>query len=224
VKAVVIYSNTGVTYSVELGTALIEQAWRAHRLFRVAADHWSPLRKADRSNRSEQAPAEYEEPLKTIQTLRVLFRKAAGATVGTRRASHNSATPLIPLKRILFVDDRTPKHALAAQEAGGLTYLVPTRYVPSAAKAPLATRQLIFALAIEALSRAGLLRDREYLHSGFCHRQIPYDWTKLHPIRSCLDLLQWVWEEMESVRLPREAWVDDSAALANTTERFLARQ
>lgn len=219
VKAVVIYSNTSVTYSMELAKALIEHAWRAPGLFRVAADHWSPLRKADRRNRSEHAPTEYEEPLKTVQTLRTLFRKA---TVPTR--SNARPAPLIPLKRILFVDDRNPKHALAAQEEGGLTYLVPTCYVPPAEAAPIATRQLLFALAIEAMNRAGLLRDREYLHSGFCHRQIPYDWTKLHPIRNCLDLLQWVWGEIEGVKLPREAWREDTAHLAEVTERFLQRQ
>ena len=223
VKAVVIYSNTSVTYSMELGKALIEHAWRAPGLIRAAADHWSPLRKADRSNHSEVAPVKYEEPLKTVQTLRALFRKAAAPT---RRAQAGRPVPLIPLKRILFVDDRSPKHALSAQEAGGLTYLVPTHYVPPAAAASVATRQLLFALAIEAMNRAGLLRDREYLHSGFCHRHIPYDWSKLHPIRNCVDLLQWVWGEIETVELShgRRAWKDDTAHLAEVTERFLQRQ
>jgi hypothetical protein len=48
VKSIIIYSNTSVTYSMELAKALIEKKFRAPRLFSLMADHWNPLRSADR--------------------------------------------------------------------------------------------------------------------------------------------------------------------------------
>jgi len=47
-KAVIIYSNTGVTYSMELAKYLIEKKFRAPGLISLMADHWHPLRVADR--------------------------------------------------------------------------------------------------------------------------------------------------------------------------------
>ena len=215
----VIYSNTSVSYSVELGKDLIEKVWRVPGLIRVTADHWSPLRTADRTAPPSSDANEYVEPLKTIDTLQTLFKKAA--TRGSRRSRQSRKVKApIPLKRILFVDDRSQKHALAEQEEGGLTYLVPTRYVPAAADVPLVARQHLFAMALEAMDRAGLLRDKEYLESGFCHRDIPYSLTKLERIRDFADLFSWVWEEMQGVRLPRAAWEDDTTALAAAAKRF----
>jgi hypothetical protein len=216
--AVVIYSNTGVSYSVELGKDLIERVWRVPGLIRVTADHWSPLRTADRVDPPSANAEDYVEPLKTIDTLQTLFRKATRGNSSVRR-SRKAHAP-IPLQRILFVDDRSQKHALSAQEEGGLTYLVPTRYVPAAADVPVVARQHLFAMALEAMDRAGLLRDKEYLESGFCHRDIPHSVTKLERIRGFADLFTWVWEEMQSVRLPRKGWEDDGAALAAAAKRF----
>lgn len=211
VRAVVIYSNTSVSYSVELGVGLIEEAFKARGLFRLAADHWSPLRAADRLAPPAADPNAYVEPLKTAETLKILFRKSI--------PGGNSHRP-IPLKKVMFVDDRRPKHALAAQEGEGLHYLVPTHYRPAGAAVPLVVRQQIFALAIEAMDRAGLLHDKEYLDSGFCHRDIPHSWTKIEPVRGLHDLLGWVWQEITGVRLGREGWRDDSAALAEAARDF----
>ena len=228
IKAVVIYSNTSVSYSMELGAALIEEAFGAPGLFRLAADHWSPLRAADRIAPPAVPtgnPTAYVEPLKTVETLRVLLRKAvAGASGGksasTSRSASASAVRPIPLKKVMFVDDRRPKHALAAQEAEGLTYLVPSHYRPAGAAVPLVARQHIFALALEAMDRAGLLHDKEYLESGFCSRDIPHSWTKIHPVRGLNDLLQWVWGEIASVRLGREGWKEDTAELVAAALEF----
>jgi hypothetical protein len=218
IKAVVIYSNTSVSYSIELGAALIEKAFGAPGLFRLAADHWSPLRAADRTAPPSADPNAYVEPLKTVETLRVLLRKAIQGAAGSA-ASRSSSKP-IPLKKVMFVDDRRPKHALAAQEEEGLTYLVPSHYRPSAASVPLVKRQHIFSLALEAMDRAGLLHDKEYLESGFCHRDIPYDWTNTQPVRGLNDLLQWVWGEIAGVRLPREGWREDTAELVAAALEF----
>jgi hypothetical protein len=222
VRAVVIYSNTSVSYSMELGAALIEKAFGAPGLFRLAADHWSPLRAADRTAPPAADPNAYVEPLKTVETLRVLLRKAvagASGSAASAAASRSSSKP-IPLKKVMFVDDRRPKHALAAQEEEGLTYLVPSHYRPSAASVPLIRRQQIFALAIEAMNLAGLLYDKEYLESGFCHRDIPYNWTKIHHVRGVNDLLHWVWSEIVGVRLPREGWREDTAELVAAALEF----
>lgn len=215
----VIYSNTSVSYSVELGKDLIEKVWRVPGLFRATADHWSPLRTADRAEPPSAYAKDYVEPLKTISTLQRLFRTAASRGRTRSRRSRKARAP-IPLKRILFVDDRTEKHALAQQEKGGLTYLVPTRYVPAAADVPAVARQHLFAMALEAMNRAGLLRDKEYLESGFCHRDIPHSLTKVEKIRDFTDLFTWVWEEIQGVRLPRAAWENDSATLSAAAKRF----
>lgn len=225
VRAVIVYSNTSVSYSVELGVALIEEVFNAHGLFRLAADHWSPLRAADRQAPPAADPTAYVEPLKTVETLKVLFRKAISGSSGSRSARTTSASSRpIPLKKVLFVDDRDPKHALAAQEREGLTYLVPTHYRPAGATVPLVARQQLFALAIEAMDRAGLLHDKEYLESGFCHRDIPHSWTKIQSVRGMNDLLQWVWGGIVGVRLGREGWKEDTAELVAASLEFFGPQ
>ena len=215
VRTVIMYSNTSVSYSVELAKALIERKYNVPGMFRLLADHWHPSRTADRPA-TPPPRGEYVEPLKTITTLERLFRESIGT--GGRLAK--AGPKQIPLTSIMFVDDRIPKHHLEAQEAGGLTYLVPSRFVP---KATVAQRQRIFLLAIEAMNRAGLMVDDEYLDSGFCYRDIPYDWTRIQKVRGAFDLFEWVWGEIQAVRTPRAAWKPDTEVLAATTREFLGR-
>ena len=209
-RAVIIYSNTSVTYSMELAKAVIERKFRAHDLFRLMADHWHPARTADGSAaHSIGRPAKYVEPLKTIETLQKLFRYA------THSRRH------IPIETMAFVDDRQPKHELAAQEPAGLTYIVPTRYYPSPVTAQ--DRRDVLDAAIEALDVAGLLDDEEYLHSAICYREIPYDWNKRLSVRGFPDLYAFVKQSIDAVQVPRAAWQDDSWQLSSAMERFLER-
>ena len=173
-KAAIIYSNTGVSYSVELAKFLIEMKYKVPVFFSLTADNWHPLRTDDFIDK-------YTEPKKTIGTLQKLFRRAAA-----RRTD-------IPLKNILFVDDRIPKHDLAAQEKDGLTYMNITPYVPS-----ISNKQLdeILFLAVAALDKHGLLRSSEYLDSPFCNRNVPYDHTKQFSIHGFRELLSFVKQSM----------------------------
>jgi hypothetical protein len=196
VDAVILYSNTGVTYSMELAEYLIERQWRVPALFDLAADHWHPLREADHPKRAP--PNRYVEPLKTIETLKKLFRAATGRRRGP------------PTESIIFVDDRQPKHKLAEQETDGLTYIVPTSYYPRVAT-PL--RKRLLAYAVHALDRERLLGNEEYLHSAFCYRNIPYDFTKVHELRGFPDLYNYVSEQVYAVQSPRQAWRDDTMTL-----------
>lgn len=179
-KTAIIYSNTGISYSVELGKFLIEKVFRKPNFFSLTADHWHPLRHADRTK---------GEPKKTIGTLQKLFR----------RATHSPND--VPIENILFVDDRTPKHELADQEKDGLTYFHIPPYVPSITDKQ---RDKILFLAVNALDRHGLLKSTEYLDSGFCYRNIPYDYTKYHPIRGFRNLLSFVKASMYVKKTPTD--------------------
>lgn len=208
VAAVIIYSNTGVTYSMELAEYLIERHWRTP-LFDLAADHWHPLREADHPKRPP--PNRYVEPLKTIETLKKLFRAATGARRGPLTES------------IVFVDDRQPKHKLAEQESEGLSYVVPTSYFP---RVSAELRKRILGYAVQALDRERLLGNPEYLQSPFCYRNIPYDFTKIHELRGFPDLFNYVSGQVLRVDAPRIPWRDDtmtlSAAFTSSLEKAKA--
>jgi hypothetical protein len=203
-SAIIIYSNTGVSYSLELAKLLLEKKYDTS-IFSLLADHWHPLRTADHK---DHRPGHYVEPYKTIQTLQLLF-KAAVNTKDTRP---------IPYQNILFVDDRMPKHTLHEQEPEGLTYLVPTHFVPKVTKEQ---KEYILFLAWMSLEEAGVLRNPEYFRSGFCTRNIPYEITKVHTIRGFPDLLQYVSQSIEHVKGSVRAWIPDTATLKVKVTRFL---
>ena len=94
-RAVIIYSNTGSDYSMELAKYLIEERYKCRGFFDLMANHWHPLRTYDHR---DSVPGKYVEPRKTIQTLQKLFKRATYDEEPT------------PLNKILFVDDREPKH------------------------------------------------------------------------------------------------------------------
>lgn len=205
-RTVIIYSNTSVTYSMELAAAMIERRFRAPRLFALKADHWHPLRTHDHPNGSPPSAIRYVEPLKTIETLQRLFQ----AATGERRKAKPS--------EILFVDDRPTKHALTAQEPTGLTYLQCSSFV---ARATLEQKKMILALALSAMDKVGLLENEEYLNSGFCHRRIPYDWTKVHEIRGFPDLFRWVWNDMQGAGTQRRGtWRPDTLEIVEVMRAF----
>jgi hypothetical protein len=206
-KTVILYSNTSVTNSLELAKEIIERMYNAPGLFALSADHWHPLRTADHPKGGIQ-PYKYVEPKKTITTLQRLFRVAA----------KHPKNKVIPLKHIAFVDDRNPKHELQEQEAGGLTYIVPTSYYPHANKQE---KKELLLLAAAAMDQVGLLKDPEYLNSGFCHRKIPYHFTKLHEIHGFPDLFHYVWGQIQQVRVPKEPWYPDTMTIQGTMTEFL---
>ena len=203
-KTVIIYSNTGVTYSTHLAKYLIEKKYGAPGLFSLLADHWHPLRKHDMVDQRDRGP--YVEPYKTMETLQRLFKKATH----TKKAT--------PFRNILFVDDRLPKHRLEEAEPEGLTYLVPKRYEP---KVTLQDKQYIRFLAFKAMSESGLLGHHAYLSSPFCNRDIVYDYTKRHPIHSFQELISYVSANMADVQCSTTKWTPDTAPITSTIRTFL---
>jgi len=198
-KTAIIYSNTGVSYSVELAKFIIEKHYKAPGFFSLTADHWHPLRDEDRTDK-------FTEPKKTIGTLQKLFR----------RATHERKD--IPIKNIMFVDDRIPKHELADQEKDGLVYMNLAPYVPSVTDKQ--RDQLLF-LAVAALDKHGLLRSAEYLQSPFCYRNIPYDYTKQHPIRGFRELLSFVKTSMYHVEAIPSNWEKGLPYIRETMKEYL---
>jgi hypothetical protein len=204
VKTVIIYSNTGVTYSMELAKYLIEKKFKWPGLFSLMADHWHHLRIADRPRYVPQG--RYVQPEKTIKTLQLLFRNAVGEKT------------LPPIDKIMFVDDRNPKHKLQEQEKDGLTYIVPTSFFPNPS---MYQKKTIMFLALEALNRAGLLSDEEYLSSGFCNRVIPYDWTKRQRVTGFTSLYSYVWDRVTELHPEENIWIPDTISLQRQVQHFL---
>jgi hypothetical protein len=205
VRTVIIYSNTGVTYSVQLAKYLIETIYKCPGFFSLTADHWHPLRENDMVNQRPHSQT-YVEPYKTIETLQLLFKKA----LHTKKA--------IPLQNILFVDDRPEKHRLEEQEKDGLTYLMPKHFRP---KITTRHKEYILFLAFKALSDTGLLRNREYLESPFCKRNFIYDVVKKHPIQNFQELLSHVCTLMSRARSGEVYWTPNTGPIISGIRTFL---
>jgi hypothetical protein len=205
IKSIIIYSNTSVTYSMELAKHLIEHMYKTPNLIGLMADHWHPLRFADRPRFVPKNT--YVQPNKTIETVKLLFQTSTRSRIPPS------------VNKIMFVDDRNPKHKLQEQEREGLTYVVPSAFYPKFTEYDV--RCLIF-LALEALNREYLLSDREYI-ANFCNRTIPYDYTKRHRIKGFPDLFMYVWNQMIRVQSPTFTWISDSDALEKRVHEFLQK-
>jgi len=203
-RSVIIYSNTSVSYSMELAKYLIEHIYHSPNLIGLMADHWNPLRSADRPTFIPKNT--YVQPNKTITTIKLLFQEATRS----KRVPQTN--------KIIFFDDRDPKHKLQEQEKEGLTYVVPTAFYPAFTEHH--ARSILF-LAFEALHRSGLLSDKEYLDSGFCNRVIPYEFTKRHRIRGFPALYMYVWQQMIKIHPPRNPWISDTEVLRERVNTFL---
>ena len=206
IKAVIIYSNTGVTYSMELAKEMIEKKYNSPDLINLMADHWHPLRVADRPRYIPEG--RYVQPEKTIKTLKILFHKVTGEQVPT------------PTNKIMFMDDRTPKHKLQEQEAEGLTYIVPKAFYP---EIRLYHKRAILFLAFESLQYAGVLSDKTYLSSGFCNRIITSKDKQDYVIKGFPSLYKYVWNQMFNVESSKSPWIPDTISLSMEVARFLEK-
>lgn len=206
IKAVIIYSNTGVTYSMELAKEMIEKKYKSPDLINLMADHWHPLRVADRPRYIPEG--RYIQPEKTIKTLKILFHKVTGEQAAT------------PTNKIMFMDDRTPKHKLQEQEAEGLTYIVPKPFYP---EIRLYHKRAIFFLAFESLQHAGVLSDKTYLSSGFCNRIITSKDKQDYIIKGFPSLYKYVWNQIFNVESSKSPWIPDTISLSMEIARFLEK-
>jgi hypothetical protein len=199
-KTLIIYSNTGIFYTIELAERLLEHIFKVPKIFSLTADWWHPLRSADRTVIQGGIIMH-----KRIETLQKLFQKA----LQTKKK--------IPLGNILFIDERSPRHTLVQQIPDGLTYLVPTEFRP-----PLSSLQkeyLLF-MAFAAMEEHGLLVNKEYLESRFCHRTIRLEHANLR-VDSLQELFAAVAQSVMSV--DGSPWKPDSAALRKGVREFLAQ-
>ena len=199
-KTMIIYSNTGISYTIELAERLLEQIFKAPKLFSLAADWWHPLRSADKT--AVQGGLIMH---KRIETLQKLFQKAT------------QTKKKIPLGNILFIDERSPRHTLVQQIPGGLTYLVPTEFRPAMS---FRQKEYLLFMAFAAMEQHGLLDNSEYLESPFCHRTIRLSDTDIR-VDGVQDLFAAVTRCVVSVE--GAPWKSDSAALRKAVREFLAQ-
>jgi hypothetical protein len=202
-KTMIIYSNTGISYTIELAERLLQHMFKVPKLFSLTADWWNPLRTADKTVVRGGVVMH-----KRIETLQKLFQKA----LQTKKK--------IPLSNILFIDERSPRHTLAQQIPEGLTYLVPTEFRPSLS---VRDKEYILFMAFAAMEQHGLLENREYLDSRFCHRTIRLSYPENSDLRvdSVQDLFAAITRCIMSVEgIP---WKADSAVLRKSVRDFLAQ-
>ena len=200
-KTMIIYSNTGITYTVDLAEYLLEHMFNVSHLFSLKADWWHPLRKADKVIiKGEQIMH------KRIETLQLLFQKGL------------KSKKKIPLGNILFIDDRVPRHTLVQQVPEGLTYLVPTPFNPSMNKTQ---KEYIIFMAFAAMQEHGLFQNKEYTDSIFCHRTLKLLYPEYTSVRlnSLPDLFSIISTLIMSAE--GEPWKPDSAALRKGVREFL---
>jgi len=200
-KTMIIYSNTGVTYTIELAERLLEQIFKTTNLFSLKADWWHPLRTADKITTAGGVIMD-----KRIETLQLLFQKGL------------KSKKKIPLGNILFIDDRIPRHTLAEQIPEGLTYIVPTPFQPTI---PAKQKEYILFMAFAAMQQHGLLDNKEYLDSRFCHRMIHLSSPEGKSVR--IDSLPELFGAVGKLLLAVEGepWKSDSAALRTGVRAFL---
>ena len=199
-KTMVIYSNTGNKFSVELAEKLLEQMFGPN-LFSVKADWWHPLRRADK------VVVEGDVIMhKRIETLQLLFQKGL------------KSKKSIPLRNILFIDDRSPRHTLIQQVPEGLTYLVPTAFRPTI---PPKQKEYILFMAFAAMEQHGLFENPEYLASKFCNRTIYLSYPPMAPVKvdGIVKLFRVIATLLMDVE--GESWESDSAVLRKGVKEYL---
>ena len=205
---VIIYSNTGNSFSTHLAKALIETKFKCPGLFSLIADVFHPLRKPETTPATPEANG-FLNPEKTVPVLLRLLQE------GEKRTTRGPvASVTIHPETVAFVDDRTPVHRIAEAVPYGLTYIKPTQFAP---KLKVAERREILALALEAMD--SLLSNDEYLASGICNRRIG---SKV--IRGFPDLFSYVWEAMNETYIKPADWVDDTFRLEPQMRGFFSRQ
>lgn len=198
-KTIIIYSNTTVGYTMDLAEYLLEQTFKAPRLFALKADWWHPLRGADRSYKGNTVYTH-----KRIETLQLLFQKAL------------KSKKKIPVSNILFIDDKRPRHTLVQQIPEGLHYIVPTPYRPPMS---LEQKEFILFMAFAALQEHGLLEDREYLNSRFCSRTVRFSEDAVIRVDNFIELFSCIRRAI--LHAGGEPWKSDSAVLRKGVREFL---
>ena len=196
---VILYSNTGNTFSTHLAKDLIEHKFKAPGLIKLVADVFHPLRHPE--TQGARGADGFLNPDKTYPVLMTMLQSV----------SHASIHP----DEVAFVDDRDPVHRIAEAVPLGLTYIKPTAFAPRMGKR---SRQRILEIGLYVMDRAGLLSDMEYMSSAICYRVV-----QGRTIRGFPDLLSYVWERMNETYFPPSKWVDDTIMIEGEIGRFFQR-
>lgn len=203
VRSVCIYSNAANSFSLTLAKKLIERTYRAPNLFCALVDATHRIRVNDLKT------MKHGEPIKTFSTLKAIFKRLCKYPLTIRPSN------------IVFIDERRPKHDLAALEPEGLTYIQPTEYMPVV---PRGHKGEILKLALECMIQEGLMTDEEYLNSSVFHcLKRKYINQRIRAIGNFHDLLEFIGEEMAESDDVAKPFQNDTKALRQDLIRAIAR-
>lgn len=147
IRAVCMYSNTFQTVSMYFAKRIIEERYACPGFFDCLVDSTHPIRKYD----WDQNKGGTVQPLKTFHGLKKIFKILCGVK------------DAIQPENVLFVDDRTVKHHLEAEETNGLTYLQVNSYVPEFSED---LRKLAYLMGLQVLLETNLVDYEPFLSSN----------------------------------------------------------
>jgi hypothetical protein len=195
VRAGCIYSNTFETFTMYFAKRIIEERYAYPGFFDCLVDSTHPIRKYD----WDQNKVDNKQPLKTFHGLKKIFKTLCGVKED------------IPPESILFVDDRSVKHHLEAEEKNGLTYLQVAAYVPDFSEG---IRKRAYIMGLEVLLETNLVDCPEFLSSKIFQTDDSND------LFSYLKLIE---GDMQVPFQPPKAFKSDTGHIRRTVLAFLFR-
>ena len=174
---------------------IIEERYAYPGFFDCLVDSTHPIRKYD----WDQNKVDNKQPLKTFHGLKKIFKTLCGVKED------------IPPESILFVDDRSVKHHLEAEEKNGLTYLQVAAYLPDFSEG---MRKRAYIMGLEVLLEANLVDCPEFLSSKIFQTDDSND------LFSYLKLIE---SDMQVPFQPPKAFKSDTGHIRRTVLAFLFR-
>jgi hypothetical protein len=206
VRAVCIYSNTSETFTMYFAKKIIEERYSCAKFFDCLVDATHPIRKYDWDKNTEDAL----QPLKTFHGLKKIFRTLCNVK--------NTIRP----ENVLFVDDRSEKHHLEAEEKNGLTYLHVESYVPEFSED---VRKEAYMVGLQVLLETNLVDYPPFLSSEIFYRsQKVFDAQTLKTIsvNGFFSLLKFVEAELINPLQPSAPFKGDDTLIRKTVAEFLS--
>lgn len=201
IGAVCIYSNTFETFSMYFAKRIIEERYACPGFFDCLVDSTHPIRKYD----WDQNKVDNKQPLKTFHGLKKIFKILCGVKEDIQPES------------VLFVDDRSVKHHLEAEEKNGLTYLQVSSYVPDFTKD---MRKQAYMMGLEVLLETNLVDCPAFLSSKIFHTDGGNGGNSSNDLFSYLKLIE---RDMLTPFQPPKAFKSDTGLIRRTVLAFLFR-
>lgn len=207
IGAVCMYSNTFETFTMYFAKRIIEDRYAYPGFFDCLVDSTHPIRKYDWDQNKE----DNTQPLKTFHGLKKIFNKLCGVK------------ETIQPENILFVDDRSVKHHLEAEEKNGLTYLQVSSYVPDFSKE---MRKRAYIMGLEVLLETNLVDYPAFLSSKIFHTEklmmVGSNYTMMK-IDGIFNMLKIVENDMLTPYQGPKAFKRDTGLIRRTILAFLFR-